>query len=85
MSEELSSVKRDEPWIKMVRQRTMLIPTIDLVKASIETLAPGDGVDVPALRWTLAERFGSDSTCPVTVRRHLKTLGVPAKKKASTK
>jgi hypothetical protein len=85
MTEGLSGAGKGESWIKIVGKRTMLIPTIDLVKASIETLSPGDGVDVPALRGTLAERFGSDSTCPVTVRRHLKTLGVPAKKKASTK
>jgi hypothetical protein len=72
----------EEPWIKTVNKRAMLIPTIALVKASLEAHTSPEGADVPAIRRELAEQFGAYSTCPVTVRRHLKVLGIPASKKA---
>lgn len=74
MAKDSSSTKVDEPWVKEVGKRTMLIPTLDLVKASVD--AADKAVTVLDLRQTLAEQFGTDSTCPVTIRRHLKALGV---------
>jgi hypothetical protein len=42
-----------------------------------------EGADVSAVRKSLAEQFGTYTTCPVTVRRrHLKALGIPARKPA---
>jgi hypothetical protein len=72
----------ERSWIKTVNKRAMLIPTIALVKASLETHTSRDGADVPAIRRELAAQFGAYSTCPVTVRRHLKVLGVPPRKNA---
>lgn len=72
-------MQQEKSWVKTVRDRSMLIPTLDAVKASIGKLNPQDEVDVTSLREALASQFGTDSTCPVTVRRHLKTLGVLAK------
>jgi hypothetical protein len=63
----------DEPWVKTVRGKTMLIPTVELVRKEAEAAA---GLDARALRQALASRFGTDATCPVTMRRHLKTLGI---------
>jgi hypothetical protein len=62
-----------EPWVKTVRGKTMLIPTVELVRREAEA---GPSLDPRALRQTLAHRFGTDGTCPVTVRRHLKALGL---------
>jgi len=70
----------EKPWIKTVNKRPVLMPTIALVKASLEAHNSPEGADVPAIRRELAEQFGAYATCPVTVRRHLKALGVPARK-----
>jgi hypothetical protein len=70
--------EKTKPWVKVVGRRRMLIPTLELVKASVEA---ADGTaDVLALRRTLAEQFGTDSTCPVTTRHHLQALGIPVRK-----
>jgi hypothetical protein len=74
MAKDPVSTNEDEPWVKEVGKRTMLIPTLELVKASVD--AAGQKATVLDLRQTLADQFGTDSTCPVTIRRHLKALGV---------
>lgn len=68
----------EEPWIKMVGNRTMLIPTLDLVQASVDTA--DETTTVLDLRQTLARQYSADSTCPVTIRHHLHTLGIPVKR-----
>lgn len=73
----------EQPWIKTVKSRAVLIPTIALVKASADAHMSSEGTDVPAIRQELARVFGAQYTCPVTVRRHLKELGIPARKKAT--
>lgn len=69
---------KDEPWVKMVGKRTMLIPTLDLVKASVD--AADETANVLDLRQALARQYGVDSTCPVTIRHHLHALGIPVKR-----
>lgn len=78
MPEPTTPASDDQPWVKIVGRRRMLIPTLDLVKASVE--AADEGANVLALRQTLADRFGTDSTCPVTIRHHLNALGFPVRK-----
>jgi hypothetical protein len=68
----------EEPWVKTVGKRSMLIPTLDLVKASVE--AADETTNVLDLRQTLARQYGVDSTCPVTIRHHLHALGIPVKR-----
>jgi hypothetical protein len=85
MSETATAIDQTGNWIKTVRNKTMLIPTVDTVRSALGSFTSDAGVDATALRRALAEQFGSDGTCPVTVRRHLKELGVPAVRKAAAK
>jgi hypothetical protein len=85
MTETASGIEKTGNWVKTVRNKTMLIPTVDTVRSSLGRFMSDAGVDAAALRRALAEQFGSDGTCPVTVRRHLNELGVPAVKKAPAK
>ena len=78
MAENLSNADKDEPWVKVVGKREVLIPTLDLVKASVE--AADDKASVLDVRQALADQFGVDTTCPVTIRRHLQTLGIPVRR-----
>ena len=78
MPETSTETEHTKSWVKTVGKRKMLIPTLDLVKASVETA--DDGANVLELRQTLAEKFGTDSTCPVTIRHHLQALGIPVRK-----
>jgi hypothetical protein len=78
MPETSTETEHTKPWVKTVGKRRMLIPTLDLVKASVETA--DDSANVLELRQTLAEKFGTDSTCPVTIRHHLQALGIPVRK-----
>lgn len=78
MSETSNDSGNQKPWVKTVGRRTMLIPTLELVKASVE--AADDTANVRDLRQSLAEQFGTDSACPVTVRHHLRALGFPVRK-----
>ena len=75
----------EQPWIKTVKGRAVLIPTVALVKASAERHMSSEGADVPAIRELLAHQFGAEYTCPVTVRRYLKELGIPARKTTATR
>jgi|EndMetStandDraft_4_1072995.scaffolds.fasta_scaffold47793_2 hypothetical protein len=59
---------------KMVRGKSTLIPSLAMVETAIATGNPNVPVDRKALREGLARQYGSDATCPVTVRRHLKAL-----------
>jgi hypothetical protein len=70
----------DEPWVKTVDNKSMLIPTVALVQKQAALHRCAEGADVSAIRKSLAAQFGTYSTCPVTVRRHLKALGIPARK-----
>ena len=72
----------EEPWVKLVHNRPYLIPTLALVRDLAEVNRSAEGADVSAIRKSLAEQFGTYSTCPVTVRRHLKTLGISARRPA---
>jgi hypothetical protein len=81
LQQSAGAIDKTGNWIKTVRNKEMLIPTIELVQASAGKFASAEGVDAAALRKALAEQFGADGTCPVTVRRHLKALGIPARKK----
>ena len=83
MSQTSNGIDKTGNWIKTVGRRAVLIPTIELVEASVGRFAIDGGADVPALRQALAEQFGADYTCPVTIRRHLKALGIPARKRAA--
>jgi hypothetical protein len=46
----------------------MLIPTIEIVRESVHLLPRGEKRTVAVLRGVLAERFGEDAACPVTIR-----------------
>jgi hypothetical protein len=78
MAETSSNADTDQPWVKVVGKREVLMPTLDLVKASVE--AADETTSVLDVRQVLADQFGVDTTCPVTTRRHLQTLGIPVRR-----
>ena len=78
MPETSTETGYTEPWVKTVGKRRMLIPTLELVRATVE--AADAKANVLKLRQTLAEQFGTDSTCPVTIRHHLQSLGIPVRR-----
>jgi hypothetical protein len=78
MPETSTEAEGTGSWVKTVGKRRMLIPTLELVKATVE--AADAKANVLELRQSLAEKFGTDSTCPVTIRHHLQALGIPVRK-----
>jgi alkylated DNA nucleotide flippase Atl1 len=51
--------------------QSMLIPSEDMVALALWAAPPGRLSDVGELRKSLAEQYGADACCPVTVQRHL--------------
>ena len=51
--------------------QSMLIPSETMVADRLRAAPPGQVSDVGGLRRALAEEFGSDACCPVTVQRHM--------------
>jgi hypothetical protein len=51
--------------------QTMLIPSERMVADGLREAPPGQVSDLGGLRKALAEHYGSDACCPVTVQRHI--------------
>jgi hypothetical protein len=51
--------------------QAMLIPSEAMVAAKLRAAPAGAVSDLGGLRRALAEEFGSDACCPVTVQRHV--------------
>ena len=51
--------------------QTMLIPSEKMVADKLRAAPAGQTTDLGELRRALAEEFGSDACCPVTVQRHM--------------
>ena len=51
--------------------QSMLIPSERMVADKLKAAPAGQVSDLGGLRKALAEEFGSDACCPVTVQRHL--------------
>lgn len=49
----------------------MLIPTEQMVAEKLRAAPAGEVSDLGALRRALANEFGADACCPVTVQRHM--------------
>ena len=62
----------------VVEGQSMLIPTPRQVDDFIRTIPEGTDMDVRALRTALAQRHGSEVTCPVTIGYHLRTVAEAA-------
>ena len=54
--------------------QTMLIPTEQMVADKLRAAPAGQVSDLGGLRTALAEQYGSDACCPVTVQRHIRTI-----------
>jgi hypothetical protein len=66
----------DVPVIKMRRKgkrltQSMLIPSETMVADELQAAQPGRLSDLAEMRRALAEKYGADACCPVTVQRHL--------------
>jgi hypothetical protein len=62
---------------KNVRGKTVLVPSLELVRSNLD--GAGRHIDANALRAKLKQQFSVQLICPVTLRRHLKALGVTSK------
>ena len=51
--------------------QSMLIPSERMVADKLKAAPAGQVSDLGGLRRALAEEFGSDACCPVTVQRHM--------------
>lgn len=54
--------------------QTMLIPSERMVAERLQAAPAGRVSDLAGLRTGLAETYGSDACCPVTVQRHLVSI-----------
>ena len=63
------------PEFKMVKGKSVVVPTLANVAALVEGHA-GKVNDTAPIRHALARKYNTQMACPVTVRRHLKTLGL---------
>jgi hypothetical protein len=73
----------EEPVIEPRRKgrngtQTMLIPTERMVADKLRAAPPGHISDLAQLRRKLADEFGADACCPVTVQRHIVSLSEKA-------
>ena len=51
--------------------QSMLIPSERMVAEKLRAAPPAQVSDLGGLRSALAEEFGADACCPVTVQRHM--------------
>ena len=66
-----------ETHTKIVKGKTVLVPSLELFK---QHLPAGMGpVDTAQIRRALSAAHGTQLVCPVTMRRHLKTLNLKIK------
>ena len=54
--------------------QSMLIPSERMVADKLQAAPAGQLSDLGGLRRALADEFGSDACCPVTVQRHMVTI-----------
>jgi len=64
---------------KIVKGKTVLVPSLELFKQYLPK-EPGP-VDTAQMRRAMTAAHGTQLICPVTMRRHLKALGLTIKKK----
>lgn len=68
----MSEAPRIEPRRKgRSGTQSMLIPSENMVADKLKAAPAGQVSDLGDLRKTLAEEFGADACCPVTVQRHV--------------
>jgi hypothetical protein len=66
-----------ETHIKTVKGKTVLVPSLALFKQHLTDHSRF--VDTLRLRQSLTKAYGTQLVCPVTMRRHMKTLGLSIK------
>ena len=64
---------------KIVKGKTVLVPSMELFKQYLPK-EPGP-VDTAAMRVAMKSAYGTQMVCPVTMRLHIKALGLTIKKK----
>src|SRR5690606_37700012 len=55
-----------------------LVPTVDMLSGKLAQVPAGQTRDLDEIREELAREYGTDITCPVTTRRHLKVIAIIA-------
>jgi len=63
-----------ETHIKIVKGKTVLVPSLELLKSYLP--AASKSVDTTALRKAMTTDHATALVCPVTMRKHLKELGL---------
>lgn len=62
----------------MQRGQIMLVPSASIVDEFIRTIPAGVSMDVKTLRQELAQKYGAEVTCPITMGFHLRTVAEAA-------
>ncbi len=72
---DVQNTKRE---FKVVKGKSVVVPTLEDVAQQVSGLngRVRKVTDTAPIRRALAEQFKTQMACPVTVRRHLKTLGL---------
>ncbi len=68
-----------ETHTKIVKGKTVLVPSLALFRQHLPQQL--GLVDTAQLRQTLETAYGRQMVCPLTIKRHLKTLGPTTKPK----
>ncbi len=63
------------PEFKRVKGKSVVVPTLNDVAALVKGRR-AKITDTAPIRHALARQYGTQMACPVTVRRHLKLLGL---------
>lgn len=58
----------------VMQPQSMLIPSRAMVEELIAEIPAGGTGSLASIRTRLAKAWGADSTCPVTVRRHVQAI-----------
>jgi hypothetical protein len=69
----------NDTHIKTVKGKTVLVPSLALLQQFLPSQS--GPVDTAMMRKALTEAHSTTLVCPVTMRRHFKTLGLAVKAK----
>ncbi len=78
MTQSAEIIQRMHSINGVMEPQSVLIPTVDMLSGKIAQVPAGQTRDLDEIREELAGEYGTDITCPVTTRRHLKVIAIIA-------
>ncbi|WP_332714059.1 hypothetical protein [Pelagibacterium mangrovi] len=78
MSQSAEITQRMHSVNGVMEPQSVLFPTVDMLSDKIARVPAGQLRELDEIREELAREYGTDITCPITTRRHLKVIAIIA-------